>query len=285
MYYRGKHVAVTGFSGFIGQSLVEALEKQGTIISFLHGDIRSAETFGSIDHKTDYIFHFAAPSSQVLFARQPALSTEVTIKGFMNAVDAAAWSGAKLIYPSTGLLSQGRTNEYANSKRFCEEYAAAMRVDSLGLRIFATYGPGEEHKRDYASVPYLFARDLVMGRSPVIFGDGEQKRDFIFIEDTVEAILELAESCNAPTIDVGSGQAISFKEIAAMLQGMTAGPGATFIERPENYVDETLASVERLHKFYVPKVSMEVGLMKMVDSIKATLGLEESLDPITDWGA
>lgn len=277
MYYKDKRVAVTGFSGFIGKELVAALENEGAVIQFLFGDIRDPETFSQVDHNTDYLFHFAAPSSQILFARQPALCTEVTIKGFINAVDACKRSGARLIYPSTGLLSQGRTNEYANCKRFCEEYAAAAGIDSLGIRIFATYGPGEAHKADYASVPYLFARDMVLGKAPVVFGDGSQKRDFVYIDDTAAAILVLADACRLPVIDLGSGVAVTFKGIIDGLRTIIpAGPDAVFVERPGNYVEETLADTHPLQQFYTPAIAFDEGLKRTVESIKETLNKDSA---------
>lgn len=270
MNYQDKLVGITGASGFIGRGLVEALENAGAVVIAVEGDTRDPATFEGLDHRFSYLFHFGSPSSQVLFARDKSYCADVTLKGFMNAVAACKKNGIKLIYPSTGLLSASGTNEYAMCKLMCEHYAELMDVDSLAIRIFATYGPGEGHKRDYASVPYLFARDMVNGRAPVIFGDGEQARDFIYIDDTVNAILTLAEQCNDRRIDVGSGRKTTFNRIIQELHVLTDGPDAVFIDRPGNYIQSTLADPTAMLSFYRPKITFAQGISRTVESLMET---------------
>lgn len=267
MNYRNKKVAVTGWSGFIGQHLVKALKDQGATVILITGDVRHRGSFHKIDHTFDYLFHFAAPSSQVLFNRKPYHCLQVTLLGMMNALEVCNNYGVKLVYPSTGLLSSDRFNEYALAKKTCENLAQG--ADALGIRLFAAYGPGEGHKRDYASVPYLFARDFADERQPVVFGDGSQKRDFIYIEDAVTGIIRLAEMCNDPVIDLGSGESSTFNEIldacAAATQVMIK---PVYVDRPSGYVDETHAEVEKLHQYYTPSIGLKEGIRKTVESLK-----------------
>lgn len=270
MNYQDKTVGITGFEGFIGKELVVALQDAGANVVALLGDVRDPVTFSVIDHSYDYVFHFADPSSQVLFKRQAMYAAEVTIKGFINAAKACRQHGVKLIYPSTGLLSQNRQNEYARCKKICEDIQLGENLDALAIRIFATYGSGEGHKRDYASVPFLFVRDMLAGRSPVIFGDGEQKRDFIYIADAIQGILTLAEECNDPVIDLGSGHGHSFLEIIKIINKTMHG-GATgeyiepdFVERPHNYVENTIADIRPLNHFYQPKITLKEGLERTI---------------------
>lgn len=271
MNYKGKKVAITGTSGFIGSALkarLEALYDDDINIIELDGDIRDRRTFERLDHTFDYLFHFAAPSSQVQFKRMPSYCIQTTLVGFINAATAAKRYGIRLVYPSTGLLSMGEANEYARCKRICEDYAAGKHMDAIGLRIFATYGPGESHKRDYASVPYLFARDMVDGVSPVVYGDGEQVRDFIFIDDVVDSILVLAELCADSVIDIGSGDQTSFNTLVQLIndeQDDSIKP--TYVERPAGYVRETAADPAPLHEFFKPKVSLAQGIEKLIKSI------------------
>lgn len=259
MNYKGKNVVVTGATGFIGTYLTAVLRQEGATVNCPDGDVRDKSTFSRyIDHRTDYLFHFAAPSSQILFKRQPYHSAEVTLKGFMNALEVTQQHGVKLVYPSTGLLSSDQVNEYARCKKVCEEMAAG--TDALGIRIFATYGPGEGHKKDYASVPYLFARDMVAGRQPVIYGKGDQSRDFIYITDCVSAILEIAERCPNPTIDLGWGASAIFNEIVSVINkilGTDIKP--IYLEKPDGYVDDTFSSMDA-HHYYKPKVALIEGL-------------------------
>lgn len=275
MNYSGKKVAITGADGFIGSALLEQLDKltddgDRTVqkVFVIKGDIRDPKTFNVLNHRIDYLFHFAAPSSQVLFKRQAMYATETTIVGFINAARACKQNGIKLIYPSTGLLSSNRYNEYAMCKKICEDIAASEKLDALGIRIFATYGPGESHKRDYASVPYLFARDMIEGKSPVIFGDGEQVRDFIYIDDVVQAILRVAEECNDPVIDVGSGVQISFNSIIKELSRIIGPVKPVYVDKPGGYVSETMAHPEELDKYYTREVAFAEGISKLVKELQ-----------------
>ncbi len=269
MNYEKKKVALTGARGFIGKALKEQLEFEGATVVVLDGDIRDRRTFDVLDFSFDYLFHFAAPSSQVQFKRMPSYCIQTTLSGFMNAATAAKRHGIRLVYPSTGLLSMGEANEYARCKKICEDYAAGKNMDAIGIRIFATYGPGEAHKRDYASVPYLFARDMVNGKSPTIFGDGKQVRDFIYIDDVVTSILVLAEECPDAVVDVGSGEQVSFNRLVEIInkdQDDTIEP--IYVEKPGGYVLETAANPSRLHDFYTPAINIEQGIGQMIDAIK-----------------
>lgn len=274
MNYSGKKIAITGATGFIGGALYNHPALDNDLLHSLGGDIRNPSTFAGLDHTYDYLFHFAAPSSQIQFKRDPAHCIETTVKGIMNAANAAKQHGIRLVYPSTGLLSSDRYNEYALCKKLCEDYVAGMHMDAIGLRIFATYGPGEGHKRDYASVPYLFARDMVAGKRPVIFGDGEQTRDFIYIDDTVQAILTLAEECSLPVVDIGSGQPWSFKGIVHDINRVLFRGDSSqyikpvYIKAPGGYVQDTLADPETMANFYRPEADFMTGITRLIEHLK-----------------
>lgn len=269
MSYLNKNVAITGASGFLGVWLSRALVGAGAHVVALTGDIRDSKTFSEIDYSFDYLFHFAGPSSQVLFKRHPWVSSDTAYLGFTNAARACHKNGVKLIYPSTGLLSSDRQNEYARSKKVWEDIHLGEHLDALGLRIFATYGPGEGHKRDYASVPYLFARDILESHSPVVWGDGSQKRDLIYIDDVVKAVLILAERANEPIIDVGSGVSTSFNQLLrdlghAFQEHNIVTPAPVFVDKPAGYPEETHADITVLTKYYTPQYDTADGTDALV---------------------
>lgn len=287
MNYRGKKIAITGVRGFLGSALADRLEQlakpesdngfpipgQYKYVKVLTGDIRDPKTFKELDHTYDYLFHFAAPSSQVLFKRKPGYCIESTVKGLMNAADACHKHGIRLIYPSTGLLSQGKINEYALCKLLSEQYVAGKGMDALGVRIFATYGPGEGHKADYASVPYLFARDIVNGHPPVIFGDGSQARDFVFIDDVINSIVRLAEEYHGPVIDIGSGVKVDFNTLVRLINEEVFRGNEKdsiepeYVDAPAGYVEETMADPKTLFKYWKPKFGIELGIKRLVESL------------------
>lgn len=284
MNYHGKNIVLTGWDGFIGSALAKRLKAEGANVYEFRGDIRNKSDLTSyINHRIDYVFHFGAPSSQVQFTRQHRYCVETTIQGFSNISSLCAENGVRLVYPSTGLLSQGKSNEYARCKQICEDLAATNELDSIGIRIFATYGPGEGHKRDYASVPYLFARDMVNGVSPVIFGDGEQVRDFIWIDDVVNAIVVLAEECSEKVVDLGTGEQVSFNEIIIAINSLRPEQRPihpTYVDKPNNYVESTQAQAEFIKNFaggkIKPQVSFTDGIKKLVKHLedeKIALGL------------
>lgn len=277
---KNKRVAVTGATGFLGKALVRELKSQGAKVVILSGPIEHLQSFREgedissfdgairtqkIDHSIDYLFHLAAPSSQTLFKRKPAYCIEVTLKGLINAAETCRKNGIRLIYPSTGLLSQDKYNEYAMCKKIGEDYIKGLNIDATGVRIFATYGPGEEHKADYASVPYLFARAMVRGDRPVVWGTGTQKRDFIYIDDVVEALISIA--LNPPSnriVDVGSGHGTSFNEIIEEINKNLEVPVKVIrVEQPHNYVSKTKAD-----SYWKTKRSLEFGINALVESLE-----------------
>lgn len=257
-------IGITGHSGFIGSQLIKKFEERGDEVIVIQGDIRRLYSFEIIDFTFDYFYHFAAPSSQVQFLKNPEYCIETTLSGFINVAQVCNENNVKLIYPSTGILSHGQSNEYARCKAICEDYT--KNIDSIGLRIFASYGPYEGHKKNYASVPYLFIKDILNNRSPIVYGTGNQLRDFIYIEDAINAIIEVAENSEKKIVDIGTGNSVSFNEILDIIYKITNKKNnAIYIPKPNEYVDETHANIEEMFKYYNPQVSLYDGISNIID--------------------
>jgi nucleoside-diphosphate-sugar epimerase len=303
--YKDKNCIVSGGSGFIGQNLVKQLLSQKAIVfvidnfSFgsqksalekgaviIEGDIRDDKTFKNLpkEVKYDYFFHFAAPSSITLFNKNPLECIDITINGFFQVSKFCLNNNIRLVYPSTGSLYSGTTppqtetseikidaiNSYARTKLALEFIQKTLvSLDSIGLRIFAGYGPQEKHKGEFASVVYLFCKDMVEGKSPVIFGDGTQERDFIYIDDVVEAILILGQHAKEQNVNVGSGEKVSFNRVINIINSVLGSMiKPTYIEKPNLYLEKTLADIHLLKTYYIPKVSLESGIKSIIRSLR-----------------
>lgn len=311
MDWKGKKVLVTGPSGFIGSNLTKELINQGAEvigidnfsyidaemakhkqpflnnIGLIKNDVSKKETWDRVPKDIEYIFHFAAPSSITLFNRTPEKCFNETVFGLYNALEFAKNNPnvKKVIYPSTGSLYAGNElphsenvypkprNSYAAAKVACEGWANAFSdfVPSIGLRLFAGYGPGEEWKKDFGSVIYLFIRDYMNGIPPVIFGDGKQSRDFIYIDDTVKIILQAAEKKDLTGIvNVGTGTAVSFSEILEIIK-KTLGTEIIpkYIPKEKNYVENIKADTTLMKKIFdIEPMLPEEGIRRYIDYFK-----------------
>lgn len=314
-HYKGKYCVVTGGAGFIGQNLVNKLLEYGahvvvidnlsygavrsdinTKATLIEGDVRDSDIFSKLPKKKyHYIFHFAAPSSTVLFDENLPDAIDITVRGFLNTLHFAAQNNIRYVYPSTGSLYNGvqpphtekailnpeKQNEYAKTKIALEQLARiySRSIKPLGLRILAGYGPGEMHKGRFQGVVYGFCLSMIKGEAPVIWGDGSQRRDFVFIEDIVDIILSLSKDCPAPVVNVGTGSDISFKETVDLINTFLKKPvKPTYVPKPKIYLEKTMADTTLLRKYYKrPFTPIETGIKKTIESLQKELRLKSSL--------
>lgn len=301
--YKNKNCIVTGASGFIGQVLTEKLLKEGANVyvidnfsygakkenvdrraKIITGDVRDYKNFRKLPKiKYEYLFHFAGPSSIILFNKNPLECFDITINGFLNAARFSIENNIRLIYPSTGSIYSGTIppqaentklsidslNAYARAKLSLELIHKSLnKLNALGLRIFAGYGPQEKHKGEFASVVYLFCKDMKNGKRPIVFGDGTQKRDFIYIDDLIEAILVLSQNAKEGIINVGSGKSKSFNDIIRIINvNIKKQVKAKYVEKPNIYLEQTIAYNNILGKYTKISLNIEKGIDKVIKSI------------------
>lgn len=267
-------IIITGGLGFIGKTLCKQVLAAGhevtifdagegtkldpfyhTGAEFVSGDVLDPAAWSALP-PAEYLYHFAAPSSIMLFQQQKNRSVQITLQGLLNAFQwAETHQLKKLIYPSSGSIFGPQetacteatvphpVNTYGKTKLACEYLAGiyADTVPSLGLRIFAGYGPSELEKGPVASVVTLFLTALQKGESPVIFGDGSQTRDFVYIDDVVETLEKCLTAPNLGVLNVGSGEATSFNTVVTVLAkklGVSIKP--SYVDRPTSYLEDTL---------------------------------------------
>lgn len=208
-------VAVIGRNSFIGKEVYKRFEHP---FNYLRPDL-------------DYVFWFAAPSSQILFNYAPDYCQIETVQRFMNIKNFCKQNKIKLIYPST--MSHG--NAYASTKKMLE---GLQDKNNLALRISAGYGPGEDHKGDYASIVYQFCKQMKEGKRPIIYGDGTQTRDFIYIADVVDNIVENMDKPGV--IEIATGINHSFNEVVDIInEELKTDIKPLYIDKPKGYVQDT----------------------------------------------
>lgn len=307
MNWKDRKVVVTGASGFIGSNLVKRLLENGAIIysidnfsyidrklvskklsillnkvKIIRGDVSKKAPWLKIPKDVDYIFHFAAPSSVVLFKRFPEKCYRETVFGMYNALEFARENEVKkVIFPSTGSVYAGNLmphsesiypkprNLYAAAKIACEGLANSYSdyIKFVGLRIFAGYGPGEEWKKDFASIVYLFIRDIMNDKSPIIYGDGNQTRDFVYITDVVNSIIKSAEIDYSGIINVGTGISTSFNSVVNIINRiLNKNIKPTYIPKEKSYVEELKADTITMKKLLgIKPISIEEGIKKFIE--------------------
>ena len=292
---KNKKILITGIYGFLGKHLAERLQHDNEIIGInkpdklknsefnnvnvIEGDIADVKLLEKINGDVDLIFHFGSPTSVVLFKQDPARYFNNTINGMKNILEFAKNNSIqKLIYPSSASVYANNipphietvipqpSNQYAAAKVECENLAKKYvdLASSIGLRIFAVYGPGEENKQNLSSVINLFLDDVKHNKNPVIFGDGNQTRDFIYVNDAISLILNSAELSQQGIINVGSGISTSFNQIIEKI-GIITGKKITpqYIKKESAYVENLQADTHLMKSsLKINPISLDSGIAK-----------------------
>ena len=289
-------VLVTGGCGFIGSHLVDKLVDLGCKVSVIDNlsaeenekfyfnekaeyhrlDI-SKDNCETIFNEIDYVFHLAAKSRIQPTIKNPGSCFEVNLVGTQRVLEWSRSAGVKrVIYSGTSSLYGHQNkipftpnmpadclNPYSLSKWMgeltCKLYSQMYNLESVVLRYFNVYGPREPVKGVYAPVIGLFKRQNANGSEITVVGDGEQRRDFTYIDDVVSANICAMNSKLAEfeTFNVGTGKNYSINEVAEMI----AGQKATIKNIPARpaEVKETLADIkETIDKLnWSPKCKLE----------------------------
>ena len=239
--------SITGINGFLGNALNKRLLSMGW------------ETYPMLRPDVDYVFLFGSASSNHWYQHALSYNIRETIGGFLNAADFCKEHDIKLIYPSSGTIYEGK-NAYSKCKLVLETLAS-LYPNNLGLRIFATYGPGEDHKKEYASIVYQFTKLMKKGRRPVIWGDGEQTRDFIYIDDVIDNIINNLDK--EGTIEIGTGVNHSLNRVVHLInKNLHTKIKAEYIPKPKHYIETTICQKPSPHKF-----TLGEGIKKIIKSL------------------
>ena len=255
--------------------------------SFREADVRDADAMADAASGIDYLFHQAAVASVPRSVEDPVTSTDANCTGTATVLDAARRAdvdtavvassssvyGASEELPKVETMPATPESPYALSKYFTEELALQFTdfydIDTVALRYFNIFGPRQDPEGQYAAVIPKFISRMLDGDRPVIFGDGEQSRDFTFIDNAVQANVLAAEGdVTGEAVNVGTGGRVTVNELVDALNE-TLGTDLDPIHddpRPgdvrHSHADVSKAA-ERLG--YEPKVGFESGLARTVD--------------------
>ena len=294
---KNKKILITGIYGFLGKHLAiklhdnneiiginlpnksKNLQKELDNITIIEGDISESNTLEKINSDIDLILHFGSPTSVILFKQDPTRHFNNTVNGMKNILEFAKKNSIKkLIYPSSASVYAKNSpphteniipkpsNPYGSAKVECENLAHSYNdtVNSIGLRIFAVYGPGEETKQNLSSVINLFLGDVKNSRKPVIFGDGTQTRDFIYVDDVISAIINSTELPQQGIINVGSGIPTSFNQVIEKIGNIVEKKiKPVYVKKESNYVEKLQADTKLMEStLKIHPLSIELGISK-----------------------
>jgi len=209
-------VAIIGKNGFIGSALARAFIARGyEVTSFPTPDIK-------------ILFHFGSPVHPP-FEQNPDYHMQEILSSFMYLLPYCRDNNIKFVYPSSALVYEKDTM-FAKSKKIMEMYASCY-PDTLGLRIFPVYGPGENR-----TAIAQWCEAMKKGEQPVIYGDGTQERDFIFIGDVVTQTIQLLSDKKTGVHDVGAGNPVAFNAIVeAINRALGTSIKPKYIDQPQGY--------------------------------------------------
>ena len=255
-------------------------------VTIIEGDIRDAALCRSVLLGADFVFHHAAEVSVPQSIIDPATCIEVNLGGTVNLLEAARETGTLTrfvlasscaVYGDTPGTEKSETSEvgplspYATSKlageQLCRNYFQLHGVQTVCLRYFNVYGPDQDPNGAYAAVIPRFITAILENEKPIVYGDGEQSRDFVFVGDIVEANHRAAAQGQAAgkVVNIGSGRSVSLNQI---LQKLAAETDRILVldQRPARAGDirtsrADITAARNLLDFS-PKVSLEDGLAR-----------------------
>lgn len=296
---------VTGGAGFIGSHLSLSLAKEHEVIVIddlsagrmenlsgasvkLHiGSVLDPDLLSRAFAGADMVFHLAAVASVPQSIADPVGTSWVNAMGTLNVLEAARAAGAKRVIFSSSTAVYGNgidqlksedmqpepMSPYAVSKLAGEGYVLAYNrlygMENSALRYFNVYGPGQDPSSEYAAVVPKFITAALRNRTPVIYGDGEQTRDFVYVEDVVAANL-LAARWKAPGLyNVASGISTSINELLRIVENVT-GRALSPLRQPARPGDvrHSAANISKILRMgWEPEVSLERGLQKTAEQL------------------
>jgi nucleoside-diphosphate-sugar epimerase len=303
---------VTGAAGFIGSHIVDnllargetvraldnfATGRRGTLvplegrIGVIEGDIRYLNVVQEAVKGVDFVIHLAALPSVQRSVRTPIESNDVNVDGTLNLLIAARDAGVRRVvygasssaYGNSEVLPKVETmvadplSPYAVNKftgeLYCKVFTRVYGLETVSLRYFNVFGPRQDPTSQYSAVIPRFIRTLMAGERPVIYGDGEQSRDFTFVKNIVEATLLACTAPNAAgeTFNIATGDRVTLNQLLLLIGELLEVKAESIHEAPrQGDVRHSLADIGKARRLlgYVPSVSMKDGLRQTIEWLR-----------------
>ncbi len=306
---------VTGGAGFIGSHLAEELLRRGHTVrvvdslitgkrqnlevlkgvEFLEGDLADQDVAERAVKGMEYVLHQAAIPSVPRSVTDPITSNRANIDASLNILVAARDAGVKRLVYAGSSSAYGDTptlpkredmptaplSPYALQKLVAEQYGQMFTklygFETVTIRYFNVFGPRQDPGSPYSGVISLFATSLLEGRQPVIYGDGEQTRDFTYIANVVDGVLRAVEAPQAAgeVINVATGGRISLNELLRTMQAIVGSSvKPIYKDGRAGDVRDSQADISKARELlgYVPTVSLEEGLTHTLAWARARKG-------------
>ncbi len=301
---------VTGGAGFIGSNLADGLIAQGAKVviidnfitgfrenldeiegdfEFVEGDINDDNALGKALDGVEIVFHQAALPSVPRSIEDPLETHQACVNGTLNlllkskesSVKRFIYAGSSSAYGDQEALPKVETmraeplSPYAAAKltgeHYCRVFNRVYGLESISLRYFNVFGPRQNPSSFYSGVISRFIDSLMTGIPPIIFGDGEQSRDFTYIDNIVDANINAAQtkSCIGETINTANGERVTLNELLEILKSITSQPDVEpeYREKRKGDVKHSQAdnrkAVECLG--YTKRVDLIEGLKRTID--------------------
>lgn len=255
---------------------------------FIKGSITDLPLLRRLFRGVDQVFHQAALPSVPRSIENPQASHEVNVSGTLNvllaarenSVKKAIYASSSSVYGDIPTLPKREDmvphplSPYAVTKLTGEYYSQVFHqvygLPTVCLRYFNVYGPRQDPNSQYAAVIPSFIKRALEGNPPIIFGDGEQTRDFTFVKDAVEATIQAAESDACGLFNIAQGESITINELARLVISIVGKNMEPVHQEPRpGDIRHSLADISRARAFgYEPRYSLEKGLRETIRSFQ-----------------
>jgi len=300
-----KHYLITGGAGFIGHHLANRLAAAGHHVRviddlsagnetaligdvfFTRGDVRDLPKLWTLLHDIDCVYHLAAKVSLPQSILYPRDYNDVNVGGTVCLMEAMRTVGVKrIVLASSGTIYGDQKRQpvdenvvpqlltpYAVSKYAAEHYMFTLGkhygIETVALRVFNAYGPEQALPPAYPPVVPKMLREILHGGTVVVHGDGRQTRDYVYIDDVVDALIEAGERphINGEVINIGSGVETSVTELVEHIEAVTQRPAhVIYNQERSGGVARLLADIDKAHALldYQPQVNLREGLLRTV---------------------